>query len=502
MRSLLLIVLVSSAFCQIMSEEVVEKWNFFEIALEGPSKGNPFMDVELTAVFSQSDKSVRVRGFYDGDGIYKIRFMPKYEGPWQYVTHSNHDNLHGKSGGFTCIPPGRENHGPVNVQNGFHFAHADGTPYYPVGTTIYALTQMSDEIIDQSIETLKNSPFNKLRLLVFPKQWNYFINHDPPDFPFLGSKEEGWDFTRFNPSYFQRLDRTISSLHDLGIQVDLILFHGYDWGKWGFDKMPLDTDLKYLQYLLARVSAYQNIWWSMANEYEILGDHTTEVWEELAQYVVDHDPYDHLRSIHNASTFYDHSKPWITHLSVQNHKTSRIKEWREKYHKPVIVDECSYEGDIEYSWGDITGEEMVNRFWKGYTSGGYVTHGEVFMNVDTLMFWAEGGNLVGESPSRIAFLKKIMEEGPAGGIDPLPYEPSWNRKFKAGVDPDYFLHYFGEGQPKQRTVSLPEDGVFSIEVIDAWNMTINQLPGTYSGIVKVPLPGTPYIGLRIKRVKK
>ena len=502
MRNLILIFLsIITSYSAISKPPEIEKWNVFEIVLKGPSDGNPFEDIELKATFTQADKSITVNGFYDGQGIYKIRFMPPSEGEWRYVTDCNVKQLNRKEGKFTCIPAGENNHGLVGVRNTFHFAHADGTPYFPVGTTIYALTQMDDDIISRTLKNLKDAPFNKLRLLVFPKQWEYFINHEPPDYPFEGSKEEGWDFSKFNPEYFQRLDNTIVELYKLGIQVDLILFHGYDWGKWGLDKAPLDVDKKYLKYLLARVSAYQNIWWSMANEYELLHDHTTEVWEELAQTLMENDPYNHLRSIHNASTFYDHTRPWITHVSIQKHETEKIIEWREKYNKPIIVDECSYEGDIEFSWGDITGEEMTNRFWKGYASGGYVTHGEVFMNKDTLMFWAEGGDLVGESPERIAFLKKIIEEGPEEGIDPLPYEPYWNRKFKAGIEPDFYIHYFGNSQPRARNVNLSGEHKYTIEVIDAWNMTIQKLEGHFSGSVKVPLPRKKYMALRIKRIE-
>jgi hypothetical protein len=44
------------------------------------------------------------------------------------------------------------------------------------------------------------------------------------------------------------------------------------------------------------------------------------------------------------------------------------------YKKPVVIDECAYEGNIHRGWGSITGEEMVRRFWEGYVRGGYVGH--------------------------------------------------------------------------------------------------------------------------------
>lgn len=37
--------------------------------------------------------------------------------------------------------------------------------------------------------------------------------------------------------------------------------------------------------------------------------------------------------------WYNHSKPWITHLSIQTAYLQDIQDWRELYHKPVIIDE-------------------------------------------------------------------------------------------------------------------------------------------------------------------
>jgi hypothetical protein len=67
----------------------VEQWSLFEVELGGPSEGNPFVDVELSAEFSCGSKRVKVPGFYDGEGIYRMRFMPEEQGEWTYSTKSN-----------------------------------------------------------------------------------------------------------------------------------------------------------------------------------------------------------------------------------------------------------------------------------------------------------------------------------------------------------------------------------------------------------------------------
>src|ERR1043166_2665010 len=66
-----------------------EQWGIFEVALKGPSDGNPFTDVRFSATFTHDTLTHEVAGFYDGDGMYRVRFMPEVPGEWRYETSSN-----------------------------------------------------------------------------------------------------------------------------------------------------------------------------------------------------------------------------------------------------------------------------------------------------------------------------------------------------------------------------------------------------------------------------
>ncbi|MFN2130331.1 MAG: DUF5605 domain-containing protein, partial [Anaerolineae bacterium] len=170
-------------------------------------------------------------------------------------------------------------------------------------------------------------------------------------------------------------------------------------------------------------------------------------------------------------------------------------EWRELYRKPVIVDECGYEGDIERRWGNLTPQEMVNRFWEGTARGGYVGHGETYLHPEDVLWWSKGGVLRGQSPARIGFLRQIVEEGPSRPVEPL--HEDWKIAC-VGVEGEYYLCYLGGDRQSARwTIDLPEDVPFTIEVIDTWEMTRTRVEGTYSGRCEIPLPGKPSIALRI-----
>lgn len=152
------------------SYEKVEQWGVFELELQGPEEGNPYLDVELHATFEdESGDTLRVPGFYDGAGMYRIRFSPPEQGIWSYVTVSNVENLSGKSGSISSIPPSGENHGPLEIINTFYFQYEDGSPFYGIGTTAYQWTSVKQGIQEKTLETLANSPFNKIRMCIFPR---------------------------------------------------------------------------------------------------------------------------------------------------------------------------------------------------------------------------------------------------------------------------------------------------------------------------------------------
>ncbi len=490
---LFLIVLITSHLA------ATEKWDIFELEFKGPEVENPFTNVALTAEFQYKNHKFYVDGFYDGDNIYKIRFMPTEEGKWSYITQSNIKDLDNQSGEFKCTPARKGNHGPVQVRETYHFKYADGTPFYVLGTTAYAWNHQNKELRTQTIRTLKENAFNKIRMTVMPKQYSKYIQNEPPFYPFEGSKDEGWDFKRFNVKFFQHLDEQINALRKLNVEADLILFHPYDWGKWNLNTGSVEDNVLYLKYLIARLAAYRNVWWSMANEYDLMNK-PDEEWTAYFKTIMQCDPYQHLCSIHNGREWYDHSKPWITHLSVQTPYLEHIQDWRELYNKPVINDEFVYEGNIPTDWGHLTPEETVNRFWTIYCRGGYASHGETYEHPENILWWSKGGKLYGKSPERLRFLLKIMKEAPVEGL--IPFHNKWNKETSLYKNKEYFLFYFGNSQQASAHLwHLAKEKKYQIEIIDVWNMTIDKLDGVFSGETFVSLPQRPYIAVRVKAIQ-
>jgi hypothetical protein len=430
--------------------------------------------------------------------------MPSKEGSWNYFTASNIKKLNNRKGSFTCTPPGIGNHGPVMVKDTIFFAYADGTPHVSFGTTCYGWVHQGDSLGNLTVKTLAGGYFNKMRMCIFPKSYDW-NNNEPEYYPFEGKPLKEWDFNRLNPAFFRNIESRIRQLDSLGIQADLIVFHPYD--RWGFSALDRRTEDLYIDYIIARFAAYKNVWWSMANEYDFMTNRKISDWEYYIRSFAEKDKFDHLIGIHNGSTIYDHTNPLLTHASIQSEETHRAHEYIRKYRKPVVFDECRYEGNIPWSWGNLTAEALTMKFWMGVTRGGYVGHGETYVTEkpislpeksSDILWWSKGGILRGKSHERIRFLKQIIESAPAE-LKPYPLIASWMPFSTISKGTDYFLSYFNDAQPASTVITLPGKSVYRVEIIDTWNMTITPVQKSFSGRSLIELPGRPYIALRITK---
>ncbi len=496
------------------------QYEMFEITLKKETADNT--PKEITAEICVGGNCRQIKGFYAGDGVYKVRFLPKEPGRYRWKISGEVE----AQGEELCREAKKGAHGLVQP-SGLHFVYEDGSRFVPVGTTVYALLHQEKELREQTMETLAESPFNKVRLCVFPKHFDYNSN-EPELLPFLLTDGRP-DPEKPCYEFWDRMEDYIGRLNDLGIQADLILFHPYD--RWGFAKWSKEECLTYLTYAVRRLSAYPNIWWSLANEYDAVTDFAYEWWAEFAALIRREESCRHNLSNHNLLRKWDFANRDTTHVCLQSAAFEEVPELMIKYGKPICFDECGYEGNIPFLWGNLSGFELVNRFWQAATMGAYCTHGETFWNPEELLWWSKGGTFHGESVPRIAFLKKILESLPGD----LTYEVSdveraFYKEGKAGIKrmaaegkyPAQFVDYPEELQPalirtmaemrssygdeailiynarqcrKFLDVSFPETRKYTVEIIDVWDMTRQVTMCGVSGKVRVEMPGKEGIAI-------
>lgn len=160
------------------------QYEVFEINLKGPKPTGSHVHVDVNAEFSLCGETTAVKGFYAGNGIYKVRFYPTKTGVCTYTVTGIV-----QAGGEEEVLPARDGmHGRVKA-SGTHFTYEDGSPYYLFGTTVYALLHQERELLEQTLSTLERAPFNKIRICVFPKHYLYNEN-DPNGMLLNGTRKE------------------------------------------------------------------------------------------------------------------------------------------------------------------------------------------------------------------------------------------------------------------------------------------------------------------------
>ena len=500
------------------------RFTVVELAFAGPSTPIPADTTPLVARFAHaSGRVVLVPGFWDGGDRYVVRFAPELEGRWAWETESAAPELDGRTGDLDVAPAEPGEHGPVRVASTFHFAHADGTPFRPVGATVYNWLHQPDDVFDATVDAIAGAGFDKLRFMVFPQAGGY-VEHFPELLPFERGDDGRWDVSRPVVAFFRRLDDAVAALHARGIQADVLVFNAYDNGRFGLDTLTEAEDAAYLRYLVARLSAYPNVWWSLCNEFDLLEEsRPDERWTRMGELLAEIDPHDHPRSIHNWVRLYDHNRSWVTHASIQLGQATqdfgRASLFRDVYRKPIVLDEILYEGDVPERWGHLEPQQLVHEFWIATVAGCYASHGESFVRDDGSLHIVAGGALRGESPARLAFLRRILEEVDGAGLDPI--DSWWDDAFVAGIPGELYLQYLGRSAPASWDFRLPRasaGGVlqqgdrFEVDVIDTWNMTVTPVGRAFeldevrrndafaTDAAPIELPAGEALALRIRRV--
>lgn len=504
---------------------VHRRFDVIELEFAGPRQPIPADRNPLRArLRHESGSEIAVPGFWDGGERYLVRVAPELVGAWSWRTESDASELDGIEGAFSVADFDRTptEHGPVRVASMFHFAHADGTPFRPVGTTAYNWLHQEEPLFTSTLTAIAGAGFNKLRFMVFPQAGGH-IEHYPELLPFERTADGGWDVARPVIPFFRHLDSAIQALGALGIQADVLIFNSYDGGRFGLDGLNEDQDAAYVRYLIARLSAYPNVWWSLCNEFDLLTDRPPARWDRMGELLARVDPHGHLRSIHNWMELHDHNQPWVTHASIQNGSATtdfgRASLYRDVYRKPIVLDEIKYEGDIDDRWGRLTGEELVDRFWIATVSGCYASHGESFHLANGSLHMVQGGPLQGSSPPRLGFLRHVLDELVVPGLDPID---KWDDPaYVAGWPRRQYIQYIGRPDEKSWTFRLPQGNtgepiqvgdVFEVDVIDTWAMTVSRVETPFvvtdvrrneafaTGSEPVGLPDGAAVALRITRV--
>ena len=344
---------------------------------------NPFVEIELTAEVTQPDgNKLKVPMFWAGDKKWSLRYASNVIGNHTFKTQCSdrkNKTLHEIKGSIMVTAYQGENklyqHGVIGIsEDKRHFAHADGTPFLWLADTWWKnlCKRMTWEGFQELTADRKAKGFNVVQIVCGP-------------YPDENMMEARWenegglpyetkDFSIVNPKYFDFADRRIEHLIEAGI-VPVIV------GGWGrpqgggestLMQVGLEGYMRHWRNLIARYGAYPTVWMVGGEAQDSYGP-----WSELAQYLKDTDPYNHIMCYHapghpremlQDNSMFDFDMLAIGHdgMKTVNRTFDLMNSCFDTSPKrPVLSGEACYEGHMQTNFQYI----QRHMFWSFLLSG-------------------------------------------------------------------------------------------------------------------------------------
>ena len=191
--------------------ESVGKWRRYSLSIDNPSyMGNPFaLSFNATFHHPASGTTIKLPGYYAGEKVWKVGFMPTQLGTWRFETSSPDPDLDKISGSLECV---ESNHpgmlkGALDYPRKWKFT--DGEYVIPIGLLFSVFMEDGDiSEFSKAADFLKNDV--KGHLFNFRLGNPVFSGH--------------WRGHRFNLQLWDRLEQRMEVLTERGLGVSIMLY--------------------------------------------------------------------------------------------------------------------------------------------------------------------------------------------------------------------------------------------------------------------------------------
>ncbi len=400
----------------------IPKWQPHDFEFKSKTiPDNPFT-VNFSAEFAGPNGTKLVLpGFYDGNGIWKIRFSPTVEGNWQLTTVADIAGINNQKLRFTCIAnPDKKVHGNLMVdpQNPHHFIYQDGTHWFPDGYEcdwLWALDEHDNKlpVINSFLDKLSYYGFNFILINCYGYDTTWRPGKSSDDdygpsalYPWNGSNDQP-DFSHFNLTYWQHFDRMIDAMNKRGIIAHLYLKVYNKKVNWPKNGSPEDD--RYYNWIIAHYAAYPNITWDLAKEAN--NEKSVDYKTGRLKFIRLTDPYHRLVTIHtDVQTYnsgaYNSLADFRSHQEQSNHLHASTLKQLAQNNWPVMNVESGYEhgpkGLLDKTYNNAeSAEEDARRIWEIQMAGGYNAYYYTYTAWDVIR--------PNETPPGYAYLKNFKD---------------------------------------------------------------------------------------------
>lgn len=494
---------------------------------------NPFMDVDIDAVFTHEDGTViTLPGFWNGEDEWKVRFISEKTGKWTYtVTCTDESNSSlCDSGVIEAIYAEPRNdlekHGYVTLKEGSRFfTYADGTPFFYLADTHW---QMPD------YERLHECNYpgctcgNQFKHVVddrvkkgFTAYQTYFdsANSDGGGHPYVHLWWEDRTFTKIKPQSFnETMDVMMEYLAEVGLTTSIGFgVHICTIGNY----KKAEPLLRFARYCVARYACYP-VMWLAGQEITDYRYNSFEYYRQAAELVGKLDGYHRPNGAHMYPL--DASEPravtlendpwhqvWFLQTGHGGLDVLRPRQFYEGYYnntkvKPFIESESHYE-DLSGTNGHDASRVSA---WQAILSGAAgFTYGAVGVwairwSMENTKGWGGGYNTepwyIGvDKPgsNEMTYLRKFFEY-----VDWTKLTPSFDHEFGAfemrklvaisHIDNDVIVYYFfGTGDEYGTLNGLKKNTRYQVRWYDPTTGNFSDAEDIITETGSCPIPKKP-----------
>lgn len=367
------------------------------------SPANPFMVAFSASVTGPGGIVLDAPGFFDGNGIWKVRVSPTIEGSWSLATKSDLKELDERKAAFTCVENANPRiHGALRVDKAHphHFVFEDGARFFLQGYEydwLWALDMGKSGVptVEQSLDLLASHGFNYVIINSYAHDTGWRKGRTGPDdfgppllYAWEGTNEQP-DHSRMNLAFWQHYDRVMEALHQRGIQAHMLVKVYNKQVKWPA-RGSAEDDL-FFRWLIARYAAYPNVIWDFSKEAH--NEKDTDYKLGRLRFIRANDAYHRLVTMHdddklNDSGAFDELNDFRADQQHSNWRAVILRQ-RARQAWPVVNVEFGYEhgpGGLEdKTYGKAQEpEEVVRRAWEIAVAGGYTVYYYTYTAWDVL----------------------------------------------------------------------------------------------------------------------
>jgi hypothetical protein len=319
---------------------------------------NPLYDVrDFKVTFTAPSGRKRiVRGFWDGEKIWKVRFMPDETGTWSYITDcTDQDNkgLHKQSGEFKCVPNANGEllfqKGAVKHEPGkYYLSYGDGTPFFWLACTAWngALKSTGEEW-NYYLEQRKKNNYNVIQLVT--TEWRG-CDKNAEGLTAI----EGTGYIKINPEFFKRIDQRIDEANKKGILVSPVVLWALPSGQGrhlspGYT-LPLDEAVLLAKYIVARYQG-NHVIWTLGGDGRYYNEQEVK-WKEIGRRVFD-------GTGHAPVTLHPHGSSWVGDLFDQEEWYS-LMGYQSSHNNGEKVVNWINKGPVSQMWSKLKPMPYIN----------------------------------------------------------------------------------------------------------------------------------------------